>query len=104
MRKFRAVRDKLMVKVPKVEEFSKGGILLTEDTLQKEQMAMEEAIIISLGCPDFFEQNPESVDFLKVGDRICMARYGGKTVGKDVDGSEIRVIKDVDVLCVIEEE
>lgn len=103
MRTYRAVRDKLMVRVKKVEAFSKGGILLPEEVQKQEQLAMEEAEILSLGCPDFFEQNTNSVNFLKPGDIIAIARYGGKSVGNDDKGNDIRVIKDVDVLCVIEE-
>lgn len=84
----------------KIEEKSEGGILLLDSNREKEGMAREEGIIQRIGVECFTEEKDE----IKVGDVCAFARYGGKSLGKDEDGNEIRVIKDVDVLAIREEE
>lgn len=100
MSKYRPMMCKLTVRIPKIEEFTKGGILLPDTGLEKENMAKEEGIILAIGACSFEEETVPP----KVGDTIAFARYGGKSLGKDKNGDEIRVMRDVDVLVVVEEE
>lgn len=96
---YRPLRDKLIIKVFVGEEISKGGIVLTTER-DKESMAREEGTVLAIGKACFYDTEPED---LKVGDKVAFARYAGKTLGKDENGFEIRTMRDIDILCIIEE-
>jgi len=74
-------------------------IVAAENT--RETMAREEAVIEQLGSQAFIDY-PEH-ERPKVGDRVVIARYAGKTLGKYADDKERRVIQDSGILAVIEE-
>lgn len=95
MTKYRPLMCKAIVKIVKDKQ-SAGGIIIV-DTSQ-EHMAKEEGIILSIGtnCFDGDENAPV------IGDKVTFARYGGKSLGRDENDDELRVIKDIDVLAIIE--
>lgn len=100
MRKYKPVGDRVVIRIKAVEEKSSGGIILTHDIQEKDQMAREEGIVIAIGnmCG-----TDEGVEY-KEGDLVAFARYGGKHLGYDELKNEIRVMREVDILVVIEEE
>jgi co-chaperonin GroES (HSP10) len=101
MRKFRPIRQNFTVKIIK-EKKTAGGIIMLDTS--KEHMAKEEGIIIALGedmFPDALSTNRPDV---KLGDVVAFARYGGKHMDTDDQGNEIRALRDIDIICVIEEE
>lgn len=103
---YRALRTNCIVKVLKVEEKSSGGIIInTQVSAEKENMAREEGIILHFG-PDFFldSKNKDFRSQVREGDKVVFARYGGKSLGKDKDGNELRVMRDIDILAVEEDE
>lgn len=95
MTTYKPLMCKAIVKIIKDKKI--GSIILIEDS--KEHMAKEEAIIMSIGTNCFDEDDNAP----KVGDKVAFARYGGKSLGRDENDDEIRVIKDVDVLAIIED-
>lgn len=100
MRKYKPVGDRVVVKIKSLERKSEGGIILTEETAEKEQMAREEGNILAVGEMCGTDQGVE----YKVGDLVAFARYGGKHLGHDEEKNEIRVMREIDILVVIEEE
>jgi len=76
-----------------------AGIILELD--KREQKAVEYGTVVQVG-PTAFIDYGRSPDIVKVGDRISLNRYAGKSV-KDVDGTEYVIVNDQDVLCIIEE-
>lgn len=104
MRKYTPVGDRIVIKILPAPELTKGSIILVSDTMNKENLAREEGKVLSMGASIFGEAYDDFRKVVKVGDTIAFPRYGGKHLGKDEDGNEIRVIRDVDILCVIEEE
>lgn len=100
MKKYRPMGTCVIVKIEKVEEYSGGGILLTNVLAEKEQMAREEGIVIAKAAMAGFD----GADDFQVGNLVAFARFGGKHLGYDDDKNEIRIMKDIDILCVIEEE
>ena len=99
MKKFKPLRDKLIVRVKTGEEKTAGGIIYVVEG-SREAMAREEGVVLSLGKSVFYDTDGED---LKAGDLIAFARYAGKSLVKYEDGHELRAIRDIDVLCVIEE-
>lgn len=74
------------------------GIELALD--KREQKAVEYGTVVQVG-PTAFNDYGRSPDILKVGDRVSLNRYAGKSV-VDSDGKEYTLLNDSDVLCVIE--
>lgn len=100
MRKYKPVGDRVVVKIEKIEEKSQGGIILANDTREKDQMAREEGTVIAVGA---MCGSSEGVEY-NIGDLVAFARYGGKHLGYDENKNEVRVMREIDILVVIEEE
>ncbi len=83
--------DRVVIKNIETEEVTKGGILLTSAAKEKPQMA--EVLAVGPGAKDV-----EMV--LKVGDKVVYQKYAGTEV--KVDGQELIVIKQSDVLAIVE--
>ena len=91
---------RVLIKAEEVEEKTSGGILLTSEMTKREQLAEIRGRVIELGSTAFSDQKEP---FCAVGDRVIFAKYSGILYdGKD--GNEYRVINDLDVVAVIEEE
>ena len=83
--------DRVVIRNVETEEVTKGGILLTSAAKEKPQMA--EVIAVGPGAKDV-----EMV--VKVGDRVVYTKYAGTEV--KVDGQEVIVIKQSDILAIVE--
>lgn len=89
----------LLVQLDEPELKTASGIILSLDE-KKERKAVEYGVVIQVG-PTAFIDYGRTPDIVKVGDRISLNRYSGKSV-VDVDEQEYIIINDQDVLCVIE--
>ena len=83
--------DRVVIRNIETEEVTKGGILLTGAAKEKPQMA--EVIAVGPGSKD-----TEMV--VKVGDKVVYTKYAGTEV--KVDGGEVIVIKQNDILAIVE--
>lgn len=99
-KRFKPLRDKIIVKVFTGEEVSKGGIVITTDK-NSESLARSEGEIVALGKSVFYDTESEDVN---IGDRVAFSKYAGVTLGKNTDGYEYRTMRDIDIHCVIEED
>lgn len=101
---YRPVGRTITIKILKSDEYLPGSstILMADVTKARETMAKEEGIILRMGKAVCFDDSEYS-DKVEIGDTVAFARYGGKSLGFDDDGNEIRVMKDIDVLAVRED-
>ena len=83
--------DRVVIRNIETEEVTKGGILLTSASKEKPQMA--EVIAVGPGAKDV-----EMV--VRVGDKVVYTKYAGTEV--KLDGQEVIVIKQGDILAVVE--
>ncbi|MBQ1631294.1 MAG: co-chaperone GroES [Clostridia bacterium] len=83
--------DRVVIRNIETEEVTKGGILLTSAAKEKPQMA--EVLAVGPGTKDV-----EMV--VKVGDKVVYQKYAGTEV--KLDGQEVIVIKQSDLLAVVE--
>ena len=83
--------DRVVIRNVETEEVTKGGILLTSGSKEKPQMA--EVLAVGPGAKDV-----EMV--VKVGDKVVYQKYAGTEV--KVDGQEVIVIKQSDLLAIVE--
>ena len=82
---------RVVIKKAEAEEKTQGGIILTSSAKEAPQYA--DVIAVGPGTKD----EPMEV---KVGDRVCFSRYGGTDI--KYDGEEYTIMKQSDILAVIE--
>jgi chaperonin GroES len=94
--KIRPLHDRVMVKREDEERKSPGGIVIPDTAAEKPIRGK----ITAVGKGKILENgNVRPLD-LKVGDRILFGKYSGTEV--KVDGDELLVMREEDVVAVIE--
>ena len=85
----------------KMKDKTKGGLLLAEDTLERQQVASQVGLVLAMGpqCYKDKERYPEG-PWCKVNDWVMFARYAGSRI--KIDGGEIRLLNDDEVLATID--
>ncbi len=94
--KVRPLHDRLIVKRLEEEEKTKGGIIIP-DTAKEKPI---EGKVIAAGAGRLNKDGKKMPMEVKTGDRILFAKYGGTEV--KMDGEEYLMMKEEDVLAVIE--
>lgn len=87
----RPLGDRVVIKQLEAEETTKSGIVLPGMAKEKPQ----QAVVVAVG-PGTEEVKME----LKSGDKVIFSKYAGTEV--KVDGEELIVIKQSDILAVVE--
>ena len=96
MASFRPLHDRVLVKRVKEEEKTKGGIIIPETAQEKPQ----EGEVVAIG-PGARDEDGERIALdVKVGDRILFGKWSGTEV--KVDGDELLIMKESDIMGVIE--
>ncbi len=92
---------RLLVLPFKMKEKTKGGIVLAETTLEKQQVASQCGLVLAMG-PDCYRDKERYPDgpWCKKGDWVMFARYAGSRI--KIDGGEIRLLNDDEVLATID--
>lgn len=94
-----AAGSKILVKLEKVEELSKGGIVLSGHTSLAQKRAAQKATVVHIGQNAFTGYKDET-PWCKVGDKVFICKYSGEDL-LDIEPDEIyRVIQDEDILAV----
>jgi len=92
---------RLLVLPFKMKEKTKGGLVLAETTLEKQQVASQVGLVMAMG-PDCYGDKERYPDgpWCKVNDWIMFARYAGSRI--KIDGGEMRLLNDDEVLATID--
>jgi chaperonin GroES len=92
---------RLLVLPFKMKEKTKGGVILAEDTVERQQGASQVGLVLAMGpqCYKDKERYPEG-PWCKVNDWVMFARYAGSRV--KIEGGEIRMLNDDEVLATID--
>jgi chaperonin GroES len=94
--KFRPLHDRVLVRRLEQEEKTKGGIIIPDTAKEKPQ----EGEVVAVG-PGGRDERGELVPMdVKVGDRILFGKWSGSEV--KIDGEELLIMKESDILGVIE--
>ena len=84
----------------KMKDKTKGGIVLADATLEKQQVASQCGLVLAMGpqCYQDKERYPEG-PWCKKGDWVMFARYAGSRI--KIEGGEIRMLNDDEILATI---
>jgi chaperonin GroES len=92
---------RLLVLPFKMKETTKGGLVLAETTLERQQVASQVGLVMAMGpqCYKDKERYPEG-PWCKEKDWVMFARYAGSRI--KIDGGEMRLLNDDEVLATID--
>ena len=96
MSKVRPLHDRLLVKRIEEKETVKGGIIIPDTAKEKPQ----EGEVLAVGNGKILENGTKIPLDVKVGDKILFGKYSGTEV--KVDGDDLLVMREEDVMAVIE--
>ncbi len=94
--KFRPLHDRVVVKRVAEEEKTKGGIIIP-DTAKEKPMEGE---VVAVGPGGRDDKGNMIAMELKAGDRVLFGKWSGTEV--KIDGQELLIVKESDVMGVIE--
>jgi len=94
--KVRPLNDRIIVKRLEEEEKTKGGIIIPDSAKEKPV----EGKVIAVGDGRISKDGKKIPMEIKKGDRVLFAKYGGTEI--KMDGEEYLMMKEDDVLAVIE--
>jgi chaperonin GroES len=95
--KVKPLQDRLVVKRIEEEEKTKGGIIIPDAAKEKPQ----EGRVVAIGDGKVLESGQKSPLTVKVGDKILFGKYSGTEI--KIDGDEHLIMREDDVLAIIED-
>ena len=94
--KLRPLNDRILVKRVEEEEKTKGGIIIPDTAKEKPA----EGVVVSVGPGQIGPDGKRIPIDMKKKDKVLFGKYGGQEV--KVEGEEYLIMREDDVLCVIE--
>jgi chaperonin GroES len=93
---------RLLVLPFKMNEKTKGGIIMNESTLEKQQVGSQCGNVLAMGdaCYTDKERYPNG-PWCKVGDWVIFARYAGSRI--QIEGGEIRLLNEDEILATVKD-
>ncbi|AEM74494.1 co-chaperone GroES [Caldicellulosiruptor acetigenus] len=95
--KIRPIGDRILIKFKEREEVTKSGIVLPDTVKEKPQIAE----VIEVG-PGGIVDGEKVEMVVKKGDKVIVSKYAGTEI--KIDGEEYTIIRQDDVLAIIEED
>ncbi|MAK62522.1 MAG: co-chaperone GroES [Ponticaulis sp.] len=94
--KFRPLHDRVLVRRVQEEEKTKGGIIIPDTAKEKPQ----EGEVVAVGSGSRGDDNELVPLDVKSGDRVLFGKWSGTEVS--VDGEELLIMKESDILGIVE--
>ena len=94
--KVRPMDDRLLLEPAEAEEVTSGGIVLPDTAQEKPQRGK----VLAVGPGRLLDSGERGEMDVKVGDEVFYGKYSGTEI--DVDGREYVILKEADVLAVVD--
>ncbi len=94
--KIRPLQDRILIKRVDEEQKTSGGIIIPDTAKEKPQ----EARVVAVGSGKVYDDGKVRPLDVKKGDRVLIGKYSGSEI--NLDGEEHVIIREEDVLAVIE--
>ena len=96
--KMRPLADRLIIEPSEQEERTTTGLYIPETAKEKPQ----QGTVLAVGPGAFAEGKSERIPMdVKAGDKVLFAKYAGNEI--KLDGKELKILKESEVLAIIEE-
>ena len=89
----RPAGHRIMIRVDDTEEVTKGGVVLSSETVLKESRAIDKGVVVALGATAYKDFTGEP--WVKVGDKVWFKKYAGLKV----DDCNV-IIEDEDIYAI----
>ena len=89
--KIKPMDDRVLVEIFEEEEKTASGIIIPDTAKEKPRMGK----VIAVGTDEDLQE------YIKEGDKILFAKYGGEEI--ELDGKEYKVVQRADILAVVED-
>ena len=93
--KIKPLADRVVIKLVEEEETTKGGLILTSSAKEKPQYAF----VVAVG-PGGVVDGKDVTMQVEVGQKVVYSKYAGTEI--KLDGEEYKIIRQNDILAVIE--
>ena len=93
--KIKPLADRVVIKMVEAEETTKSGIILTGSA--KEKPVVSEVVAVG---PGGVVDGKEVTMYVEVGDKVVISNYAGTEV--KLDGEEYKIVRQNDILAVVE--
>ena len=86
----------------RMKERTDGGILMGQETIDRQQVASQCGNVIAMGpdCYNDKERYPNG-PWCKVGDWVVFARYAGSRI--EIEGGEVRLLNEDEILATVQD-
>ena len=86
----------------KMNEKTKGGVIINESTLERQQVASQCGNVLAMGseCYKDKERYPTG-PWCKIGDWVVFARYAGSRI--NIEGGEVRLLNEDEILATVKD-
>jgi len=86
----------------KMNETTKGGVIMNESTLERQQVASQCGNVLAMGseCYKDKERYPTG-PWCKIGDWVVFARYAGSRI--NIEGGEVRLLNEDEILATVKD-
>jgi chaperonin GroES len=91
----RPLDDRVVVRPLEAEEVTAGGIYLPDAAKEKPQRGK----VIAAGPGKLLDSGNRGELSVKVGDEVIYGKYGGSDVEVEVDGEELKILRENDILA-----
>jgi chaperonin GroES len=78
---------------------TEGGILLTEETVERERLAAVVGYVLKVGEDAYSDKSRFQKPWCKEGDWVLFGRYAGAKI--PLDGGEVRILNDDEVIATV---
>jgi len=99
------VGHRVLIKPDKIEEVSKGGIIIAKPAVEKEQLGQVTGVVLALGNDCWREYD---APWCKVGDKVLYQRYAGMRIpDAESEGGfrpDMVLLNDLDITGVVTNE
>ena len=93
--KLKPLLDRVVLKSTEAEETTKSGIILTGSAKEKPVVSQ----VVAVG-PGGVVDGKEVTMYVEVGDKVVISNYAGTEV--KLDGEEYKIVRQNDILAVVE--
>ena len=86
----------------KMKEKTDGGVLLGQETIERQQVASQCGNVLAMGAECYQDKKRyPSGPWCKIGDWVVFARYAGSRI--EIEGGEVRLLNEDEVLATIQD-
>ena len=86
----------------RMNEKTKGGLIMNESTLEKQQVGSQVGNVLAMGPESYTGKRFEkSGPWCKLGDWVVFARYSGSRI--QIEGGEVRLLNDDEILATVKD-